>query len=337
MKTKDTLLNRVTVLFKIMFISDWLIGLLGNRSSVFYRNVQHNLLHIRYCYPIYCLSYLNSAHANRKLIYMFIILFSLSLCCGITLLTMCNSEPHAIYGSLSNKLRQRFERKSTPNIATKYRTLLSRIDKSARESEFEYSIIFGSLHAYAQTGEFCRWDDDHDIMIPIDLPLQKYQKFVKELNYHGLSIYYNNGTLGHSIPYKIFFTNSRPRRNKPKFDEPKPYSYPFVDVFYYYLSADNTTITVVGQQNHTITLIPNEPVFDTISFGGLKLRAPKSELLIDRMLTQFYGENWCNYCAVKGWSHVTESIIGSTLIVDCKSVLSYDEMVCLRSSLHAHA
>jgi hypothetical protein len=210
----------------------------------------------------------------------------------------------------------------------KYTKLLNGIHTSAKAAKIQYSIGFGSLHAYAQTGDFCRWDDDHDVLLPYYIEKEQKQLFFDKLDNLGISVYENNGELGHTVPFKFFL-----KKNKEYIQvsgEKLPYSYPFVDGFYYHINQ-TTKEFILYALNEIVIPLPNDDtkIFRTKKFGDARVRVPFPYSFLNDTLNALYGDKWCMLCSVKGWNHKFESSRRGTVTVDCDQVLYKHQLKCL--------
>ncbi|CAF2672730.1 unnamed protein product [Rotaria sp. Silwood2] len=162
--------------------------------------------------------------------------------------------------------------KSSPSLARLFTPcehnlamrLLMIIERICRKDNITFMLIYGSLLGSYRHHDVIPWDDDIDIMIPIEEHTH-FIDIIKQMNktlvqHDALS----NGK-GEPRYYKIFFKNTSPAGRY-------SWNFPFIDIFFY-----ATNETHLWETDYPSTITKKENVFPLVMrpFGELWLPTPR--------------------------------------------------------------
>ncbi|CAF1157165.1 unnamed protein product [Rotaria sp. Silwood1] len=161
--------------------------------------------------------------------------------------------------------------------------LLMIIERVCRKHNITFSLIYGSLLGSYRHHDIIPWDDDIDIMIPIE-ERTRFIDLIKQMNKTLVQHNVLSNRNGKPRYYKIFFKNTPSAGGL-------SWNFPFIDIFLY---ATNETHLWETDYPSTITL--KEYVFPLVMrpFGELWLPTPRKPREIFKFdpFDNCKGHNW---------------------------------------------
>ena len=175
---------------------------------------------------------------------------------------------------------------------TRVMKLLTTVQQITDRANIDVAATFGTLLGTMRHGGLIPWDDDVDMVIHV-------QDKAKMFALKDVFRRHNIGIIEFSKHMLKLFP----------LDEPhipgKPWSWPFIDIFYYKQDGDN----IVLEESQAVTHVVHRKDFlplNTTVFEGVPIRVPARP---EAVLTAMYGKTWRTTCVSSQWHHRKEAYI----------------------------
>ena len=191
---------------------------------------------------------------------------------------------------------------------TKIKNLTIKTQICFEKLNIEFVPVYGTLLGLVRHKGLIPWDDDMDISVDkkyFDLIMKNKELF----NKYGIDVYlYKSPNMEY---IKIFYKDQKKIKNY-------EWSWPFIDVFGYYVKDDKFYIESNEKPYYYEFKKEDVLPFKTNLFENIPMNIPNN---VDNVLTVLYGNDWEDVCYSSGYNHENEDTISKRYKIKCKDIL----------------